>query len=102
MEIAGYVVIFLGILLFWISALGLLRMPDLLTRIHAGTKATTLASLLVILGAILIRPEWSLKLVALGVFITITNPLSSSVLARAGHRLAQKERDEAEEPKEQP
>ncbi|MBK1646307.1 Na+/H+ antiporter subunit G [Thiocapsa imhoffii] len=83
MNLLGYAFIGAGLFFFWISALGLIRMPDFLTRMHAGTKATTLGSLLILVGAGFIQPEWALKLALLAVFLLLTNPLSSSVLARA-------------------
>ncbi len=83
MSSIGFIFIFLGILFLILSSIGLLRMPDTLTRMHAGTKASTLGSLLVIVGAIFIEPTLWFKLSLLGFFLLITNPLSSSILARS-------------------
>ncbi len=90
LENIGFFIIFLGILAFLISAVGLLRMPDIYTRIHVATKATTIGTVLVIIGAIFIEPSWALKLILLAVFILITNPISSSVIARASKKESQK------------
>ncbi len=81
----GYIFIFFGVIAFLISAIGLVRMPDIYTRMHAGTKATTMGIVLVILGAVCMEPSWAWKLILLAVFILLTNPLSSSVIARASH-----------------
>lgn len=81
----GYIFIFVGVIAFLISAIGLVRMPDIYTRMHAGTKTTTMGMLLVISGAICIEPSWAWKLILLAIFILLTNPLSSSVIARASH-----------------
>ena len=86
LEYIGFSFIFLGVVIFSISAFGLLRMPDIYTRMHVGTKATTMGILLVVFGSIFIEPTWSLKLILLAIFILITNPLSSSVIARAAHK----------------
>ncbi len=85
-EFLGFSFIFLGVMAFLVSALGLLRMPDVYTRIHVGTKSTTIGTVLVIIGASFIEPSWSLKLILLVVFIFLTNPLSSSVIARAAYK----------------
>ncbi len=82
----GYIFIFLGVIAFVISAIGLVRMPDIYTRMHAGTKATTIGVILVILGVICMEPSWAWKLILLAIFILLTNPLSSSVIARASHK----------------
>ena len=86
MELIGYLFILLGVLAFVVSAIGLLRMPDLYTRMHVGTKSTTIGTLLVIVGVMFIEPQWFLKLSLIAIFILLTNPLSSSVIARATHR----------------
>lgn len=85
MAIPGYLLIVGGLFFLWVSALGLIRMPDFYTRMHAGTKGTTLGALLVLGGVAWLAPLWAPKLLLLGLFILLTNPLSSSVLARAAH-----------------
>lgn len=75
-----------GTLFLFLGGLGLYRMPDTYNRIQAGTKATTLGTLLTLLGAALIMPAWSIKLGLIMIFLMFTNPLSSQVLARAAHR----------------
>ena len=85
MAYLGYILIFLGVISFLISAIGLVRMPDVYTRMHVGTKSTTMGTMFVIAGAICVEPSWAWKLILLAVFILLTNPLSSSVIARASH-----------------
>jgi len=79
----GMIFIFLGIMAFFVSTVGLIRMPDILTRMQVATKSTTIGTILVLLGVACIEPSWSIKLLLLTLFILLTNPLSSSVLARA-------------------
>ncbi|SFV61400.1 Na(+) H(+) antiporter subunit G [hydrothermal vent metagenome] len=83
----GYLLVLLGMVAFTISAIGLLRMPDIYSRMHVGAKTPTMGTLLVISGAICLEPSWALKLLLLGAFILLTNPLSSSVIARASHKV---------------
>lgn len=84
-EIIGMGWILLGGLLLLISGIGLVRMPDTLTRMHAATKASTLGSILVMIGAAFIAPHLWFKLLLLGLFILLTNPLSASILARSDY-----------------
>ncbi len=78
--------IVLGGSVFLLSAgLGVLRMPDSYNRIQAGTKASTLGTILVLIGLAVMHPDWALKLVMLIFFVMITNPVSSHALARAAH-----------------
>ncbi len=83
LDIVGYVIICMGGCLLILSAVGIVRMPDTITRMHAGTKASTLGLLLVVAGAIFLEPTFWFKLSLLALFILLTNPLSSSILARS-------------------
>lgn len=86
LEIFGALLLLAGTSFLLLGGLGLVRMPDVYNRIQAGTKATTLGTLLSLVGVAFLHPEWSLKLLLIGVFLLFTNPLSSQVLARAAHR----------------
>ena len=85
LAIIGSVLTFLGAIFIFLAALGLLRMPDVYNRIQAGTKASTLGSVLTLLGIGLIQPDWLLKLGLLIIFILLSNPVSSHVLSRVAH-----------------
>ncbi|OSM04068.1 monovalent cation/H(+) antiporter subunit G [Magnetofaba australis] len=82
----GAVLMTLGALFLLLGGLGLVRMPDLYNRIQAGTKATTLGLMLLLIGVGFLHPDWWNKLLLLGLFLLFTNPLSAQVLARAAHR----------------
>ncbi len=94
MTIIGFFFISMGVVAFLISAIGLLRMPDVYTRMHVGAKSPTVGTLFVIIGTIFIEPAWALKLILLATFILLTNPLSSSVIARASHKSGMRLQDD--------
>ena len=86
-EIVAVTTTFLGAFLFFASAIGLLRLPDFYTRIHAPTKAATLGVALLCLSSTvrsLARQDlvWIEDLLIL-VFLLLTVPVSSQVLLRA-------------------
>lgn len=83
MTILGNLLLLVGAVFCFLGALGLLRMPDVYNRIQAGTKAVTLGSLAIVLGAAVRQPEWWPKLLIIAVFILLTNPVGSSTIARA-------------------
>jgi len=85
LKLAGAIVALIGSVFLLLGALGVLRMPDLYNRMQAGTKATTLGSLLTLTGMGLYHPAWLPQMIMLGLFIVMTNPLSSHALARAAH-----------------
>ena len=79
-----------GALFFLISAIGLLRLPDFYCRIHAPTKAATLGVFLLGLSGVLrslVQGDlvWTEDLAIL-LFLFLTIPVSSQVLARAARR----------------
>jgi len=86
-DLIGALLLVAGASFLFFGGLGLIRMPDLFNRIQAGTKTTTLGTLLTLLGAAFIHPDWSLKLLLIGIFLLFTNPLSSQVLASSAHRV---------------
>ena len=85
--IIGNLFIITGSLFLFSAGLGVLRMPDTYNRIQTGTKATTLGTILILVGIAFLHPGWALKLVILIFFVMLTNPVSSHALARASHRI---------------
>ena len=75
----------LGMVLLVIAAVGLLRLPDALSRQHAATKAGTLAIATVCVGAWLLNPGWAWgwRLGLIVAYLLITLPIASHLLARA-------------------
>ena len=92
--------VFLGIGVFFnvLAGVGLLRFPDVYTRLHAGTKCTTFGSLFIVGSVVLIGlKNWLLHqdingsvLAIHSVFaliaILLTNPVGAHAIARAAHR----------------
>ncbi len=84
-RLIGAIIALIGSLFLFLGALGVLRMPDLYNRMQAGTKSTTLGSILTLLGIGLYHTEWFWQMLVLIAFAVTTNPISSHSLARAAH-----------------
>ena len=82
----GNILLLTGAAFCFLGALGLLRMPDVYNKLHAGTKATTLGNVLTLMGLALVMPGWLPKIALVVLFVILTNPLSSHALARAALR----------------
>jgi multicomponent Na+:H+ antiporter subunit G len=69
------------------AALGLIRLPDLYTRMHAASKAGTLGSCVMLVALAVFADDLSVTTRALGgvAFFLLTAPLSAHLLARAAH-----------------
>ncbi len=69
-----------------VGAVGLLRMPDFYTRMHAASVIETLGAGLILLG-LLLQAGFTLvavKLLMLGLLILFVSPTATHALARAG------------------
>lgn len=71
-----------------LAAVGVLRMPDVFTRMQASTKASTLGlGCLVIGAAIQLGDGLSIiRLFSVGAFLFLTTPVSAHVIARGAYR----------------
>lgn len=85
MNIIGYIFIIIGVVFYALGGFGVFRMPDVYNRIQAGTKATTLGTFSLLIGVAFLHPAWTLKILLIIAFISISNPIGSSVLSRAAY-----------------
>ena len=83
--LAGSAIVLLGSLFLVIGAIGMIRMPDVFTRLHAASVADTVGVGLILLGLILVSGLTlvSFKLAFLAAFLFLTGPVASHAVARA-------------------
>jgi len=96
-DIIVYVFLAIGIFFNLLAGVGLLRFPDVYTRLHAGTKCTTFGSIFLCGTVILLGLKYWIQgttdysilaihtAVAL-IAILLTNPTGAHAIARAAHR----------------
>ena len=77
-----------GAALAAVAALGLVRFPDVFSRMHAATKPATLGLLLVTVGAALQMDDGgdAVKLLLVAAFQLITAPIAAHMVGRAAYR----------------
>lgn len=88
LDVLAGIAIGLGTAFMVTSAIALLRLDDVFTRINAVTKAATLGVILILIGSFLTMPGWETawKLV-LAVFLQlVTSPVGSFAIGRAAYR----------------
>ncbi|GAB2752210.1 monovalent cation/H(+) antiporter subunit G [Nocardioides pakistanensis] len=90
-DVASAACLLLGAALSFVAALGMLRFPDLLSRIHSATKPQVLGLMLVLLGVELrLRDAVTLGLLVVVVLFQLaTSPIASHMVARASFRAGQ-------------
>lgn len=88
-EIIAVVLMLAGALFTLISAIGVLRLRDVYSRIHAAGKSSTLGVICLVLATVLyFVPEGlvSARLLLAIVFVFMTAPLSALMISRSAHR----------------
>lgn len=80
--------VLIGASLITLAGLGLLRLPDPLTRANAVSKAASLGVVLVLLGSLAMAPSPrnAVLVVLILVAHTVTVPLAGMALGRAAYR----------------
>ena len=70
------------------GALGILRLPDFFTRLHAMGKSDTLGVALMVLGTAVLEGATlnGLKIVLIIFFVGLANPTATHALGRAAYR----------------
>jgi multicomponent Na+:H+ antiporter subunit G len=86
----------LGTGLILVAGVGIVRMPDLLTRMHASSKAATLGAALIILavGIHFGGTGPVVRAILIILFLFITAPVAAHMIGRAGYRSGVKMADE--------
>jgi len=85
LQLASGAMLALGAAFVLVGGIGVLRMPDLYTRIHASSLTDSLAPILV-LGGLALQAGWSLatfKLLTILLFMLLTGPTATYALSNA-------------------
>ena len=94
-DVVAVACLLLGSLLCLTAGLGLVRFPDVLTRMHAGTKPQVLGVLLIMVGGAIRLQGWSATwmLLLVAVFQMLTAPISAHMISRVAYRRRHVRRD---------
>lgn len=84
-DVASAILLVAGSFFCVVGAVGLIRMPDFYTRMHAASVLETLGAGLILVG-LLLQAGWTIvagKLIAIGLLVFFASPTASHALARA-------------------
>ena len=84
-DLASWILLVTGGGFCLVGGLGMLRMPDFYTRVHAASVSDSLGAALVLLG-LLLQAGWTLvavKLLVVGLLIFFTSPAATHALVKA-------------------
>lgn len=87
MIVLGNIIMIIGAAFMLLAAIGAVRMPDLMTRMHATTKAGAFGAGLMLIGVTL---EFSaldiqVRAIAILLFILLTTPVAAHAIGHAGY-----------------
>lgn len=76
----------IGVFVITIGVYGIIRMPDVYTRLHAASKAVFLGVIsLLAASAMTGEPEIILRVVLIAVFLVLTTPVAAHVVGKAAY-----------------
>ncbi|MEA1994190.1 MAG: monovalent cation/H(+) antiporter subunit G [Euryarchaeota archaeon] len=92
-----YILLGIGVFFNGLGSFGLIRFPDVYTRLHAATKCTTFGSIFTSFGVVIYGlHQWHMGSTPYGVLaihavvallaLVITNPTGAHAIARAAHK----------------
>ncbi|OZS77020.1 Na+/H+ antiporter subunit G [Tetzosporium hominis] len=91
MLINSLIVIFISVGVFFIlvTAIGLIRLPDIYSRAHAASKSATLGVMSILIGVFLhfwlIEGNFNPRIILGIVFLFITGPVGGHMMAKAAY-----------------
>jgi multicomponent Na+:H+ antiporter subunit G len=87
-ETIGSILIVIGLVFDFFGCLGLIRFPDVYSRLQASAKCITLGTCGILLGLVCFKgfTATGVKALLCLAFIAITAPVSAHALARAAYR----------------
>ncbi|MDQ4144359.1 MAG: monovalent cation/H(+) antiporter subunit G [Actinomycetota bacterium] len=88
MRLAATGLIGLGAALMLLAGVGVVRLPDVFSRMHAGTKAASLGLACVLTGAAILvsDPVATVKVLLAILFQFVTAPVAAHAIGRAAYR----------------
>ena len=87
-ELIACIFLAIGLIFITASAIGVLRLPDFYTRLHASGMGETLGLILSFIGLAIIEgfTLTSVKLIMVAFLVFLCNPIGTHMLVRAAHR----------------
>lgn len=81
----AYVFIFFGLVFIFFGTLGIIRFPDIYTRLQTSSKCDAAGSVAVFVGLMIKEGlnSFSVKILVILLFLLLTNPVATHAIARS-------------------
>lgn len=82
-----YIFLFLSIFFAFFGNIGILRFPDVYTRLQASSKCATTSLLSLFIGLMIFKgfSSMSVRILIIGVFFLLTSPVASHAIGRSAY-----------------
>jgi multicomponent Na+:H+ antiporter subunit G len=88
-ELFAVILMLIGTIFSFLSAIGLIRLPDVYTRSHSLSKGSTMGVLFILVGTFvffIMEGYFSIRLFLGIFFVFLTAPVAAHVIIRAAYR----------------
>lgn len=83
-EIIFDILLLLSCAIMTLGIIGILRMPDVYTKLHGASKSLFLGVVMIcIASSVIATPEMNMRLILIALMVVLTTPLASHVIGRA-------------------
>ena len=81
----AYIFIFLGLIFIFFGTLGIIRFPDIYTRLQTSSKCDAAGAVAIMVGLIIKEGlnAVSLRILIILLFLLLTNPVATHAIARS-------------------
>lgn len=85
-EIIFDVMLLVSCAVMTLGVIGILRMPDVYTKLHGASKSLFLGVLLLcISSSVIATAEMNMRLIIIAILVVLTTPLASHIIGRAAY-----------------
>ena len=85
-EVLGVFALVFGVFFCVVGIVGMLRLPDVYSRIHASGKVSALGIVGLLVGAAFLMPSVTPRVIVFTLLLVITSPVASHAIATAAYR----------------
>lgn len=83
--------VILSLIVMTLGILGIVRMPDIYTKLHGASKSVFLGIVLLSLSTTVVAtPEMTHRIIIIVLLVTMTTPISSHVIGHAAYRMQER------------
>lgn len=83
--------VILSLIVMTLGIIGVLRMPDIYTKLHGASKSVFLGIVLMSISATVVAtPEMTHRIILIVLLVTMTTPIASHVIGHAAYRMQER------------